>query len=274
MNTSPDLHNSCSNGISSTVGVPQNLHGYQFARTGNSYAGIVSYVMNITTPGNAREYLQTQLLGTLVAGEEYFIQFFVSPGDSCKWVTNNIGLYFSQVEIDTVILPINPLPFLPQIENSISNDISDQNNWNEVSGFYTATGNEKYIIIGNFRNGVNSTGNFTGWGVNLPINFAVHFIDDVLVTPTDSLTSDYDAESETDLVLETHFGGATYQLSATKNTIVSYELINILGELIKNESNISANLITLNMESFAKGIYMLKVKLANHKIHIFKILRS
>ncbi|MBL0341402.1 MAG: hypothetical protein IPP71_10930 [Bacteroidetes bacterium] len=132
--TSPDYHNSCTNGIPWNIGVPQNVHGYQTAKDGNGYAGIISYTVNgfgIIT--GFREYIQIELLDTLVTGQEYYVRFYVSPGDSCRFTTNSIGAYFSNLKVDTVIYPFTPLPYIPQIQNSLSNDLNDRNVWKEVS---------------------------------------------------------------------------------------------------------------------------------------------
>jgi gliding motility-associated-like protein len=47
---------------------------------------------------------------------------------------------------------IPPLNVVPQIANPTGSFITDTLNWTEVSGTFTATGNEKYLTIGNFLN--------------------------------------------------------------------------------------------------------------------------
>ncbi|MBL0342137.1 MAG: hypothetical protein IPP71_15200 [Bacteroidetes bacterium] len=189
--TSPDYHNVCTNGNPWNIGVPQNVHGYQFAKDGNGYAGIISYTVNgLGIAGGFREYVQIQLTDSLIAGKEYSLGFYVSPGDSCKYTTNSIGAYFSHTKIDTIQSPPNvPLPFLPQIQNPQNNNLNDRSIWKKVTGTFIASGGEKYIIIGNFNDTTNTILTYTSWDTIPLISIAVHYIDGIIVTPMDSLTS-------------------------------------------------------------------------------------
>ena len=57
----PEYFNSCSNFPG--TGVPNNITGYQYARTGNAYAGIFTYYYTV----QSREYILGKLFSPLVA---------------------------------------------------------------------------------------------------------------------------------------------------------------------------------------------------------------
>lgn len=56
--SSPDLFSTCNTGITNILGVPGNALGYQNARTGNKYAGIISYSAPFGLNDQYREYIQ------------------------------------------------------------------------------------------------------------------------------------------------------------------------------------------------------------------------
>lgn len=145
---SPDYYHSCAAG---TVGVPNNIYGYQAAHSGMAYSGL--YLTQITD--DVREFLEIQLMEPLLMDSCYKFQMFVNLGDYCYFTTDAIGIYFS----DTAITDINnwyPLPFTPHISNPASNYF-DNVNWKKVGGNYKAHGGERYIIIGNYKNDANTS---------------------------------------------------------------------------------------------------------------------
>ncbi len=117
LTSTPDYFNLCD--TSDIASVPQNRWGYQYAHTGVAYAGIFTAKNLITAPAgnNYREYMQSELIDSMVAGITYCVSFFVSAGDSLDYVADNIGAYFSPTEIHYTCSPC-ALPFEPQIENA------------------------------------------------------------------------------------------------------------------------------------------------------------
>ncbi|MBK8414363.1 MAG: hypothetical protein IPL22_07520 [Bacteroidetes bacterium] len=110
-NVSPEFLHGCG---PIWAGVPQNSMGFQHARTGLGYGGVCNSIYNSTNPNQTyREYIQTELIDSLIPGVEYTISFYVSAGDSCGRHTNNFGAYFSNIEIDTIIYPHSNLSFQP-----------------------------------------------------------------------------------------------------------------------------------------------------------------
>jgi gliding motility-associated-like protein len=165
---SPDYFNICGN---SNVSVPNNIFGMEGAYLGNGYVGIYCY-----SGSDFREYIQTNLTETLIAGQTYSVSFYVSLAENVSdLAVKEIGAYFSSVavHIDTN----KPLSFLPQIcfYDSV---ITNTKGWTNVKGSFKANGNEKYLIIGNFNSDQSTT--------TIPINnmtntLSYYYVDEVSV---------------------------------------------------------------------------------------------
>ncbi len=152
-----DCYNVCnsSQGIGG-VGVPYTFFGFQYPRKGN---GIGSFVLIATGPGgqDRREYLHVPLTNSLKAGKTYCGTMYLNLYNPSKHTTDKVGMYFSSTPYacsQAFPLPqyIAPLNVTPQIANPTGSFITDTLNWTEVSGTFTAVGNEKYLTIGNFAN--------------------------------------------------------------------------------------------------------------------------
>ncbi|HKR03041.1 MAG TPA: T9SS type A sorting domain-containing protein [Bacteroidia bacterium] len=275
--TTPDYFNACS--INLNIDVPQNLCGYESARTGDAYTGIVTFHIQQQTTHqiNYREYIQCELTDSLIAGVNYCISWYVSPCDSCYYVCNNMGMLFSHVQINDTCLPANPcnLNYLPQLENPSTNNLNNPNGWTQISGAYTATGGEKYIIIGNFRDTSGTTGSYTGWGAPTggDLNYvAFYFIDDILVAPCDSLTG----------MSETNFGNECnlfpnpfsdkINITAGRNEIMEMNLFDITSRKLLQQKFISS--VTVNTTQLSKAIYLYELRDKNGVIKKGKVVKE
>jgi hypothetical protein len=159
-------------------GVPQNFLGYQFARTGQCYAGI-----SPIGAGNAVGYITGTLSDSLKATEKYCVTFYVSLADSEWWATNSIGAYFSNDSICGNTY--NVLPYTPQIENPASNFITNKVDWVSVSGEFQANGGEIFLTLGGFQNTTPSNTDSVGHGgiihgENSEVQ-SYYYVDDVYV---------------------------------------------------------------------------------------------
>ncbi len=251
-----DLFNGCN---TTGFGAPANVAGYQYAHTGEGYAGFYTYGAN-----DVREYIQVQLTSPLVSGFTYKVEMYVNPSENPGIAVDAIGIYIS-----TGAVGGNGgyylLPFTPQISNPTNSIISDTLNWTLVSGNYTALGGENYITIGNFVSDINtniSVFNSAGWGRGY------YYVDDVSVSP------------------------ATYI-----NELAGQELINIYPNPFSNEINIIgnknileiviydissrkliqqpfSNTIKLNTEQLAKGIYLYEVRSKNSVVRKGKVVKQ
>jgi hypothetical protein len=170
----PDYFNHCNAGT--LVGVPANGVGYQNAHSGVAYSAAVLVRKN-NNP-NFREYIEIQLTTALTANSCYHFEMYFSLANSSKYVTDDIQVYFS----DTLVTGTNSqyLPLIPQIANAQGN-YPDTVNWIIMSGNYTASGNENYLVIGNFKDSL--TTNTVVFNAGLTAYHGMIYIDDVSLTP-------------------------------------------------------------------------------------------
>jgi|694.fasta_scaffold10138_2 hypothetical protein len=126
--------------------VPYNGGGFQYPRTGNDYAGFLTY--SPSPGGIQREYVTTHLLQTLTSGRTYCFTMYLSMPEKTRRACNNVGVYFS---VDTPIwAPPTNMPYEPQISNDTANHLIDTANWMPVQGSFVANGDERVLTIGNF----------------------------------------------------------------------------------------------------------------------------
>ena len=260
---SPDYFSEQPDIFCGTSPVPLSNAGYQYARTGIAYVGLVT-LMQPLNPNylNRREYIGGELSDTLKQGHEYCVSFYISVAEELKYVTDGIGLYLS---IDSAVdYTINTnLPFVPQISNPSGNIIYDTLNWVQISGTYIANGGEKYLTIGNFKDNANTMIDSINNSVPQSQYESYLFIDDVSVIDCTVGIS----EVNDNLSI-----GKLYPNPA--RTVVYYEdnlndiekgiiqLQDISGRNLK-EYNLKSgvNRITISVSDLAKGIYMVKIKI-------------
>ena len=127
------------------LGMPRNMFGFQYARTGDAYAGI----------SFCNEVLTARLTRPLVKDSIYKVEFFVNLADSSNVATRFMGMYISNREIRYVqdnweLISQFILDHPPQIINPPDNYLDDKENWTSINGLYTAKGGEQFITIGGF----------------------------------------------------------------------------------------------------------------------------
>lgn len=172
--SSPDYFNQCF-----LWGSPVFL---QIPRSGIGNVGGVLYEK--TSP-NLRDYFASPLINSLAANKKYCVEFYVLAWNHSLYGISNIGMYLSA---DSVYSnnQIN-LPYQPQIVNPAGNILEDTVNWVLISGDYIASGGEKYIVIGNFNNDLNTIKD-TITQQDTIAYYAYYLIDDVSVTFCDTCT--------------------------------------------------------------------------------------
>lgn len=189
--SSSDYFNSCA--LIEFLSIPHNFngYGYQPARTGNAYMGMV-----MNGPGTIdqapREYIQGQLSCPLIKGYKYYVEFYTNLANLCPVATSTMGVYFSTYQIDTNLS--YELPYIPQVQNEPSNIISDTLNWVKVSGEFIAAGGEQYFIIGNFYPDSSSVIDTIYPENIIPFDdVGYYYVDDVSVILIDSITYEFSA---------------------------------------------------------------------------------
>lgn len=237
-------------------GVPVNRGGGQWPRTGNGYAGIGTYSTFFI---EARETLWQPIRYTLVGGEEYYFEAFVSLKDSFHYATHNIGIVFE----DTMLGGTSDLECLfqcpPAVENTSANSLSSKSEWVKVSGTFVAQGNEKFIHIGNLRNDVNSEIELVGGGVGVEYSWeeSGYYVDDVWLSHVDSMhyvgMEELDLEIKPSLYPNPNTGYFTIQLEQPYSQA---ELVvwDVSGKMVlSQELNNDVNSIQTELKS---GLYL------------------
>ncbi len=112
----------------------------------------INRTATISTIG--RSFAQVALQDTLVTGSKYVIEFSVQREDliAMHIAIQNIGAYLTTdtfFHFDYKTQNINPTVEAKQI-------IYNNRNWQRVSGDFTATGNEHFLTLGNFRTDKNT----------------------------------------------------------------------------------------------------------------------
>ncbi len=182
--TTSDYYNSCSIGAR---GVPNNMTGYQLARTGEAYCGIITHRIDTTNIGEWNEYIGVYLKTPLSINQEYEFKMYVNLADKSKHTIDKIGVLFSSNSLH----PFNfggYIPFSPQIENYFGNVIHDKQNWKEIKQSFIADSSYQVLTIGNFHSSYNTnmydTYSNSGWN---PTDFPYILIDDVSLTPINTI---------------------------------------------------------------------------------------
>lgn len=256
--STPDVFHSCN---VSNVGVPQNVFGFQNARTGNAYSGI--YLSDFST-SEYREYIQCELVSTLEAGKFYAVRFYVSRTDSSTKACDNIGAYLSS----TAITGSNNqnLPCSPQVVSSSSNPITDAVNWVQIIDTITAVGDEHFLTLGVFSNNANTNWIATSGGWE---DVAHYYVDDVSIIEVLPESGIGSSEFMISLFPNPAFGNVTVN---SNRTITSCSIYSTLGQVIFNSAPQSTN-FDLDFSTLSGGVYYLNLqgdeKIVTKKIVVY-----
>ena len=160
--------------------VPKNVGGYQQPRTGLNYARTTLYCP-LCGVNNQRYFPKNRLKRNLVAGSVYCVRMYVCREDSSALAIDALQILLADESIDTIKYAAEPLTYLnPQISQQTGVPITDTANWVEVKGTYTATGNEKYLILGNFKSNAQTVAGSTLTTPNSPNWWwSEYWVDDV-----------------------------------------------------------------------------------------------
>lgn len=125
--------------------MPTNNKGYMDAEVGDNYAGFRAFSYREKLP---RTYLQVKLNKALIAGKKYCVKFNVALSKTSKYASNNIGMDIAIKKPKDS--QISSYSIKPQIQQASNKVFDDRHSWQTICGVFTATGNERYITIGNF----------------------------------------------------------------------------------------------------------------------------
>lgn len=263
----PDYYNSCNNSgpiNPGMVGVPNSARGYQPARTGNAFAGVVIYW---TAQTDYREIFYAQLQTPLASGVVYNVGMYtILNEDNAQWaIDGGLGIYLSATPIN----PLTPFVYTPQVMNPPGNVLNDTLNWAMISGTYTATGGEQYITIGSFT--PDNALTIINRGGTYP--FTSYAIEDVWVI-ADSLmgvnitklllrVNVYPNPAGEERIIYVEHVNST---SSTVSTVIA-EIKNLHGEIVFcNQLHLNSGAAELHLPEIKSGIYFLRISTGDESI--------
>jgi hypothetical protein len=207
------------------------------------------------------------LISPLSAGQLYCVSFWVKRANF-RLASNRMGVYFSHDSVHLV--QTDPLPYTPVVENPPSNMLSGSS-WMNISGSFTASGGEAYIILGNFS-----------WDANtdtLVVNsansshIAYYYIDDISVTACNVGVD----ENSADELIQLYPNPASEFLNVKfppSLKVESIRMFSLDGREIKITDPLVENTLKLDCRSYPPQVYYLSIQtsegLMNRKVIIAK----
>jgi len=259
---SPDYYNACAE---EAITVPDAFVGYQYPRTGNAMAGIVTYVWE-QAPGwpDYRENIGAELLDTLEIGQEYYVSMHINlSGFLPDWqiiAANKTGIRFSTVKYDSLTPPL-PNNFAHIFTDSI---VTDTVQWLQVSGSFIADSAYSHIVIGNFFDELETDTLIFG-GLPFGGSGAYYFIDDVCVSENASdcelITSTQEYRSQLKFSIYPNPTNAELNVSMKVLPTETYTVLvyNYEGRLMfEKPKNIALDL-KIDVSGFTEGLYFVKI---------------
>ena len=259
--------------------VPYNYyHGFQYAHTGVSYAGIVTFITSSITDTtfpygktssiNQRSYIEAMLTTSLKTGVTYYVSFFVNLQNSCDYACSDIGAYFSDSALSFNGNSVKSY-LTPQVTNDPKKkELTDTMNWMKVSGSFIASGGEKYIIIGNFKNDSLSSIKYLGQ-VSTNTTESWYYVDDVIVSPDSAYADSLETVSvqninnpKEEVIVFPNPSNGLFNIEirngelGINNTV---EVYNMLGEKIYDQLIMDSGLLTIDLKGQPEGLYLYRV---------------
>jgi hypothetical protein len=128
--------------------------GYQTIRSGNSYAEFVTYPQTSGTPESTHPSIK--LTDTLETGKIYCVTYYISLFNNSVYSIDKLGALFTPTPFPYYVTGTSTPTFSmaglynPQIVTTPGVVFEDTLGWEEVSGTFTAVGDEAYLTLGDF----------------------------------------------------------------------------------------------------------------------------
>jgi len=258
---SPDYFNSCT--TNTTINTPNNVYGNQLPKSGNAYAGVITYLDNTS---NFSEYIQCQMSSSLLPNQQYCVSFFINLADSSSYASNDIGVFLSPTPVS--YSTNQSFTLTPIFANGSVN--INKINWSLISFSFTASGGELYFLIGNFKNNTATSASPVSGAVWM--NGVYFFIDDISLTQGPCFTGikeNYFLEYK---VYPNPSSNGKIYLS-NLNTIIKKEnikIFNYLGEEQKIKISEISESLELDFSESNNGVYLLQIS-KNESVDFKKI---
>ncbi|MDT8412193.1 MAG: hypothetical protein RQ875_07025 [Vicingaceae bacterium] len=189
--TTSDFFIYCSNINWSSVSVPNNFAGYQLAKTGKAYAGIIMNIIDsfyVNNQNDWNEYVISQLKVPLDIGQLYELTFYLNLADEAGHTTSSYGVLLSTNSHQNNYNNQGFINETPQLKNTMGNYLLDKTNWVRFKRRFIADSNYHHITIGNFLDRFQTPMvNVDNKLFSPPSDYPYFFIDDVSIYPIYSI---------------------------------------------------------------------------------------
>ncbi len=155
--------------------------------SGSGYAGVSVYRPSWSSP--YREYIGAALTNPLLAGQRYYVEFWVRLECHADWASDAMGAWFTYGQ------PVPPnwvhiFNTTPQVSNATFRMLSVNHEWVKICGSFIAAGGENFITIGSFKDDTHSTFlEVPSTDGNYGVHWSYYLIDDILVEAYDTTTT-------------------------------------------------------------------------------------
>jgi outer membrane protein OmpA-like peptidoglycan-associated protein len=256
----PDYFNRCS---PHDAGVPVNFAGTSEPHTGDGYAGAI---LSGTFEGR-REYIQGELKKPMEAGKKYCVTYYYRLASGSRFAVDQLSVYFAEDKIlKDGIVALGVKPQLNNVDGLFLDNVED---WEQICYVYTASGNEKYFIIGNFKNYDNTNYVVTDKNiVNLRNKaYAYYYFDDVEVSPLENCNDcpcvQHDFEAR---IIDTSYTGGRDPITGEARRIINdgYIKIGMLGGTPPYKVSWNNNMTGPELRNLPAGVYTYVASDANN----------
>ncbi len=253
--------NSCAT-YSNDCSVPKNIAGYQYAATGNGYAGVFSYSsLNVSASGYT-EIIGGQLINPLVIGQKYYAKFKLNcaMGSNNNTAIDKMGIRFCNVQHNNT----NNNTFFNNFAHVYSSFIvNDTTNWTNIFGSFIADSAYSFIEAGNFFDYQNVNKQIVR--INGSSDQCFYFIDDICVS-TDSLYTTNWTWTGTTGIKQTNYpkisfypnptsDQSTLQFDNTKAELCTLTLYDLRGQIMRTINNITSDQVVIQKNDLTTGLY-------------------
>ncbi|MFI5203925.1 MAG: T9SS type A sorting domain-containing protein [Flavobacteriales bacterium] len=221
------------------------------ARTGIGSSGV--YCLN--TFANNREYMEVPLTSSLVNGQTYCVNFYVSRLNY-RYACNRMGAYFSVGAVNQATTSV--LPFIPQVENNPGNMLSAIG-WIQIWGSFVASGGESHLILGNFSNDADTDTLVVNAGSTSKV--AYYKIDDVSVMAC-AAGMEETGFAEENITVYPSPANDKVNIRVEKDMSISkIEILSVTGGIVKSTAvnYTAAGTFTTDLSELNNGIYIISL---------------
>ena len=244
---------------------PNTPYGFQMPKTGINYTGFAPSAYPYTF--DVREMITGQLSTTLISNHSYYVNFYVSAGNTCHIYVDKIGAYFSldslSPDSDNYLYNL-----IPQVENPTGNILTDSINWIAISGYFTAQGGEKWITIGNFRDDAHTQFDSIANWTDVE---AYYFLDDVSVV--DCTATGINEQQQISFTLLQNPVTTSVGFTSSQQ-IQTATVFTTVGAMVKQVHFSNTLNYSFDVADLPKGIYFLQVETKDKRKGIRKFVKQ